>query len=130
MGDVLRVVDVVLALALAAVAGVALVLDAGWARKVQHGAFIALGVLLTAGHLATLGQDWNYRLPVLILVVALILVATSAIVHRCLAERRATLLRHSPAPPHLAPPLAAEPHPTEPHPADRAPAPGAEPGER
>jgi hypothetical protein len=88
LADLIRYVDAALALGLVAACSVAIALGDHWDQRVRFGVFAALGGLLTAGHLATLGRDGSWRLLMLVPVVVLALISTVAYVLRERRERR------------------------------------------
>jgi hypothetical protein len=87
-GDLLRYTNALLALALVFAAVWAAALHPYWDQRGRFLLFAAFGVLLTTGHLASLGRPWTWRLPGLLVIVALSLITTIVAVRRELRARR------------------------------------------
>lgn len=88
LGDAIRVANVVAALALAFASCWAMAIGTHWDQRVRFAIFGLFAVLLTSGHLANFGQDWSWRLPVLLPVIIAAVVSTVAFIRRVVEARR------------------------------------------
>ena len=89
LADVIRYVDAVLALLLAAASGWSAVLAERWDQRCRFATFGAFGLLLTSGHLSALGQDGSWRLAILVIIVTVALASTVANIRTELRAREA-----------------------------------------
>lgn len=80
--DALRFANAFLALALVMACVWAIFVSGYWDQRVRFGLFAAFGVLLAGGHLSSLTEPFNWRLPTLTLVVLAALVSTLLFVRR------------------------------------------------
>jgi predicted membrane protein len=85
VGDVIRVANAVFACALIFACAFAITVSRYPDQRVRFGILALFGVLLTSGHLSSLGTAWSWRLPVLFPVVVAALISTVIYVRR---ERR------------------------------------------
>lgn len=88
LSDAVRYANAGLSLALVVACGVAVVVSHHWDQRVRFSIFAGFGVLLTTGHLASLGREGSWRLLALALIVAAALVSSIAYVRRELKERK------------------------------------------
>lgn len=88
LGDGFRVANAVLSCALVFTAAWAIMVSPHWDQRTRFGLFALSGFLLTSGHLASFGQPWTWRLPVLTVVILAAVVSTAAFVRRVVHLRR------------------------------------------
>lgn len=88
LADVIRWASAGLSLLLVLAACYAALLSRYPDQRVRFGLFAVFGVLLTTGHLAALGLPGSWRLPALLVAVALAVWSTVVFARRELGERR------------------------------------------